>query len=121
MKLFGFDLNYVPYLKLSIEKGHIKKEDLDYLESIKEITKLKRAKENIFVRIFLNNFFVRLRYNRFIDPLFKKGPVPGFFTLLGVRQDVYDFKDDNITRLYLENGSKSDKKIIQKYPYKDIL
>src|SRR3989344_5474285 len=32
MKLFGFDLNYVPYLKLSIEKGHIKKEDLDYLE-----------------------------------------------------------------------------------------
>ena len=109
MKLFGFDLNYVPYLKLSIEKGHIKKEDLDYLESIKEITKLKRAKENIFVRIFLNNFFVRLRYNRFIDPLFKKGPVPGFFTLLGVRQDVYDFKDDNITRLYLENGSKSEK------------
>ncbi|MEK6937109.1 MAG: DUF362 domain-containing protein [Nanoarchaeota archaeon] len=109
MKLFGFDLNYVPYLKLSLEKEHIKKEDLDYLESVKEVIKLKRAKENIFAKIFLNNFFVRLRYNRFIDPLFKKGPIPEFFTLLGVRQDVYDFKDDNITKLYLETGNKSEK------------
>lgn len=109
MKLFGFDLNYVPYLKLALKKGHIKKEDLNYLVNIKEITKLKRAKENIFAKLFLNNFFVRLRYNRFIDPLFKNGPIPGFFTLLGVRQDVYDFNDDNITRLYLEKGNKSEK------------
>ncbi len=109
MKLFGFDLDYIPYLKLSLENGHIKKEDLEYLKGVNEVTKLKRAKENIFAKIFLNNFFVRLRYNRFIDPLFKKGPIPEFFTLLGVRQDVYDFKDDSITKLYLENGDKSEK------------
>jgi uncharacterized protein (DUF362 family) len=108
-KLFGFDLNYVPYLKISLNKGHIKQDDLDYLTNVKEITKLKKAKENIFAKIFLNNFFVRLRYNKFIDPLFKKGPIPEFFTILGVRQDVYDFKDDNITKLYLENGNKSEK------------
>ena len=40
-KLFGFDIDYAPYLKISIDKEHIKKEDLDYLNNIKEITKLK--------------------------------------------------------------------------------
>jgi len=109
MKLFGFDLNYVPYLKLAREKGHISQEDLDYLNNVNEITKLKRAKENIFAKIFLNNFFVRLRYNRFVDPFFKKGPIPEFFSIIGVRQDKYDFRDDNITELYLENGNKSGK------------
>ncbi len=109
MKLFGFDLDYVPYLKLAVEKGHISKEDLIYLNEINEITKLKRAKENLFAKIFLNNFFVRLRYNRLIDPFFKKGPIPGFFTIIGVRQDKYDFNDDKITELLLENKDKSAK------------
>jgi len=109
MKLFGFDLDCVPYLKLALEKGHFNKDDLTYLENVKEITKLKRAKENIFARIFLDNFFIRLRYNKFIDPLFKKGPLPMFFTLLGVRQDRYDYKDDTIFRLYLKEGNKSEK------------
>ncbi len=108
-KLFGFDIDYVPYLRIAMDKGHINKSDLEYLSNVKEITKLKRAKENIFAKIFLNNFFVRLRYSRFIDPLFRKGPLPEFFTLLGVRQDVYDFRDDSITKLHLENGNKSEK------------
>ncbi|MBI2672373.1 DUF362 domain-containing protein [Candidatus Woesearchaeota archaeon] len=108
-KLFGFDLDYVPYLKLALEKGHFDKEDLNYLENVTEITKLKRAKENIFAKIFLENFFIRLRYNKLVDPLFKKGPLPMFFTLLGVRQDRYDYNDDTIFRLYLREGSKSKK------------
>lgn len=106
-KLFGF--KNIPYLKLAIEKNKISKEDLEYSKNIKQITQLKPAKENIFAKIFLNNFFVRLRYNRFIDPLFKKGPIPGFFTIIGVRQDVYDFTDDNITGLVLENTKISKK------------
>ena len=108
-KLFGFDLDYVPYLKIAIEKGLISKEDLEYSKSVKEITKLKKAKENIFAKIFLNNFFVRLRYNKFIDPFFKKGPIPEFFNIIRVRQDVYNFQDDNITDLYLENKKESEK------------
>src|SRR3989344_2296958 len=107
-KLFGFDLDYVPYLKLAVEKNKISAEDLNYSESVKEITKLKKAKENLFAKVFLNNFFVRLRYNKFIDPLFKKGPIPEFFNIIGVRQDVYDFNDDSITKLKLES-EKSEK------------
>ena len=102
-KLFGFDLDYVPYLKLAVEKNKISAEDLNYSESVKEIIKLKRAKENLFAKVFLNNFFVRLRYNKFIDPLFRNGPIPEFFNIIGVRQDVYDFNDDSITKLKLES------------------
>ncbi len=108
-KLFGFDLDYVPYLKLAIEQGHILKEDFEYSKNIRQINTLKKAKENIFARIFLNNFFVRLRYNKLIDPLFKKGPIPEFFTILGVRQDIYDFNDDKINKLYLEDKNKQTK------------
>ena len=107
-KLFGFDLDYVPYLKLAVEKNKISAEDLNYSESVKEIIKLKRAKENLFAKVFLNNFFVRLRYNKFIDPLFRNGPIPEFFNIIGVRQDVYDFNDDSITKLKLES-EKSEK------------
>ncbi len=105
-KLFDFDIGDVPYLKLAIEKGHINKDDLEYSKTIKQVASLKKAKENLFARVFLNNFFVRLRYNRFIDPLFRNGPIPSFFNIIGVRQDVYDFSDDNITKLHLNGYSE---------------
>lgn len=105
-RLFNFDYREVPHLIVAYNKGYIKNEDLEYVNTLKPVGSLIKPKQNIFSKVLLKNVFVRPRYSKFFDPFFAGGPIPYLLYKMKVRQDIYINNDPVIRKMWMENGSK---------------
>ncbi len=109
-KLMGLNYKKIEFLKLAIKKGYISNKDEEKLKKIAPIAKFLPAKKTVFGKIFLNNFFIGIRFLKPLQKIFDKGFVPWFLFKLGIRQDIYVHEEKNIKRLYEKPNLNSKEK-----------
>jgi uncharacterized protein (DUF362 family)/Pyruvate/2-oxoacid:ferredoxin oxidoreductase delta subunit len=98
--LVGLDGQEIEYLRIAKEEGYLSPEDIEKVAELEELVQLEKPPpRNPLIRILEHSLLEGIR--DLTRPLHSRGEIRALLYRVGILQDVYEFRDAKIDKIYL--------------------